>query len=212
MLEPHARDTVQAVRAVLEGHDLLLPTSTPDILVVVLPEESRDDPTFRTELPNLRHEAQGTISGAYRLLEGRIAAGEFILAVALKKSLRSDRLYQPLYEANVMQLLLEGKLGAPRVDFEVHTLESAGTGAQDTYRAVSLAAVATGHAQPHRAIRELHHPTSPDALARRFLTFLDKRMALVGADALAANNKEAVFEALDAGEEPADLPAAAEQN
>src|SRR5262249_55940552 len=112
MLEPDARDAVQAVRAALANHELLLPTSTPDILVVVLPEEYRDDPAFRTELPNLRHDAQGRISGAYRLLEGRIAAGEFLLALALKKSLRSDRLYQPLYEANVMQLLLEGKLGA----------------------------------------------------------------------------------------------------
>jgi hypothetical protein len=196
MLEPGARDAVQAVRAQLEAHDLLLPTSTPDILIVVLPEEYRNDPTFRTELPNLQHDAQGTIGGAYRLLEGRIAAGEFILAIALKKSLRSDRLYQPLYEANVMQLLLEGKLGAPRVDFEVHTLESAGTGAQDTYRAVSLAAVATDHAQPHRAIRELHHPSSPDALVRRFLTFLDTRMALVGAEGADAAEAE-VFEALD---------------
>lgn len=197
MLEPGARDAVQAVRDQLEAHDLLLPTSTPDILIVVLPEEYRDDPTFRTELPNLRHQSQGTIGGAYRLLEGRIAAGEFILAIALKKSLRSDRLYQPLYEANVMQLLLEGKLGAPRVDFEVHTLESAGTGAQDTYRAVSLAAVAADHAQPHRAIRELHHPTSPDALVRRFLSFLDTRITLVGDDAGAEADEEAVFEALD---------------
>jgi hypothetical protein len=197
MLEPGARDAVQAVRTALEEHDLLLPTSTPDILVVVLPEECRSDPIFRTELENLRHDAQSTISTAYRLLEGRIAAGEFLLAIALKKSLRSDRLYQPLYEANVMQLLLEGKLGAPRVDFEVHTLESAGTAARDTYRAVTLAAVATDHAQPHRAIRELHHPTSPDALVRRFLAFLDARMALVGEGQATEAVEQEVFEALD---------------
>lgn len=200
MLEPGARDAVQEVRAQLEAHDLLLPTSTPDILIVVLPEEYRDDPTFRTELPNLRHEAQGIIGGAYALLEGRIAAGEFILAIALKKSLRSDRLYQPLYEANVMQLLLEGKLGAPRVDFEVHTLESAGTGALNTYRAVSLAAVAADHAQPHRAIRELHHPTAPDALVRRFLSFLDARMSLVGVS-VPEEQEEAVFDALDSADD-----------
>jgi len=50
-----------------------------------------------------------------------------LLAVAFKKSLRSDRLYQPLYEANIMQLLLEGQLDAPRVEFEVHTLQHLGT-------------------------------------------------------------------------------------
>lgn len=51
-----------------------------------------------------------------------------------------------------------GKLGAPQVDFEVHTLESAGTAAVDTYRAASLAAVATGHSNPHRAVRDLYEP------------------------------------------------------
>jgi Cfr10I/Bse634I restriction endonuclease len=71
----------------------------------------------------------------HQWLEGKVEAGEIILTIALKKSLRSDRLYQPLYEANIMQLLLEGKLGAPQVDFEVHTLESAGKAARDTYRA-----------------------------------------------------------------------------
>jgi len=71
-----------------------------------------------------------------------------VLAIALKKSLRSDRLYQPLYEANIMQLLLEGRLGAPQVDFEVHTLQSAGTAAVETYKSASLAAVAT---ERHRA-------------------------------------------------------------
>jgi hypothetical protein len=75
--------------------------------------------------------------------------------------------------------LLEGKLGAPQVDFEVHTLESAGTGAVDTYRAASLAAVATGHSNPHRAVRDLYEPANADELIRRFLDFLGQRTAQI---------------------------------
>src|SRR5439155_8222441 len=117
----------------------------------------------------------------YKLLEGRVKAGEIILAIALKKSLRSDRHYQPLYEANIMQLLLEGELGAPQVDFEVHTLESAGTRAVDTYRAASLAAVARRNdpdpPNPHRAVRDLYEPPNAEELVKRFFEFLGKRMA-----------------------------------
>ncbi len=177
LLTPNTADVIEAVRADLARHDLLLPTSTPDIIVTVLPPECRLSPDFSSDVPNIGHQSQKVLKLAHKQLEGRVAAGEIILAIALKKSLRSDRLYQPLYEANIMQLLLEGKLDAPRVDFEVHTLESAGTAALDTYRAASLAAVATGKAIPHRAIRDLYEPSSADELVRRFLGFLDERTA-----------------------------------
>ena len=179
LLTPEAAGWIDAVRAELARHDLLLPTSTPDIIVTVLPPECRLAPEFSTNVENLGHKAQKLLSRAHLQLEGRVKAGEIILAIALKKSLRSDRLYQPLYEANIMQLLLESKLDAPRVDFEVHTLESAGTAARDTYRAASLAAVATGHASPHRAIRDLYEPPNADELVRRFLEFLNERTARI---------------------------------
>jgi hypothetical protein len=181
LLTPDAAGVIEGTRAELAQHDLLLPTSTPDIIVAVLPEDVRDDDEFKTELPDLGHASQLVLRLAHRKLEGRVEAAEIILAIALKKSLRSDRLYQPLYEANIMQLLLEGKLGAPQVDFEVHTLESAGTGARDTYRAASLGAVATGHANPHRAVRDLYEPSNADEVVRRFYDFLNHRMALVSA-------------------------------
>ena len=175
LLRPEAAAAIDGLRAELARHELLLPTSTPDIVVTVLPPECRPAPGFSTDVENLGHREQKRLRRAHRELEGRIRPGEIILAIALKKSLRSDRLYQPLYEANIMQLLLESKLGAPRVDFEVHTLESAGTAARDTYRAASLAAVATGGVSPHRAIRDLYEPANADELVRRFYTFLCER-------------------------------------
>src|SRR5439155_10442935 len=122
------------------------------------PAACRGDEVFSSELGSPNHEGQQLLGRAYRSFEGRVEPGEILLAIALKKSLRSDRLYQPLYEANIMQLLLEGRLGAPQVDFEVHTLQSAGTRAVETYRAASLGSVATRHAQPHRAVRALYEP------------------------------------------------------
>lgn len=185
LLTPEASADIGSVRADLSVHDLLLPTSTPDLIVVALPESCREDEAFATRCTDLGHGEQRRMRDLYKTLEGKVAAREIILAIALKKSLRSDRLYQPLYEANIMQLLLEGELDAPQVDFEVHTLESAGTRAVDTYRAASLAAVARrGEAsppRPHRAVRDLYEPVHAEDLVKRFFEFLAVRTGQISA-------------------------------
>jgi hypothetical protein len=194
LLVPEAQQSIDDIRTTLGArHGLALPTSTPDIAVVVLPDAERTHPRWRRELPNLTTPEQAVLRSAYVKLEGRIEPGELIFALAVKRSLRSDRLYQPLYEANVMQLLLEGFLGAPRVEFEVQTLSLEGTAAEDIYRAASLYAVAIeqqslapgARVDPdavsamHRAVRDLYIPTSARHLAQRLLDFLGTRMAIV---------------------------------
>lgn len=174
LLVPEAVSKIAALRGELSNSQLLLPTSTPDLAIVTLPESAQHDQVWRTELPNLSRKSQDVLSSAHRSLEGLIEPGGIILAVAFKKSLRSDRLYQPLYEANIMQLLLEGHLGAPRVEFEVHTLEFLGTNAIKTYSAASLFSVLTQDADRHRAVRELYVPTNARELASRVLDFLDQ--------------------------------------
>lgn len=178
LLNGAAKRAIADVRDSLQRQgDLTIPTSTPDIAVVVLPDDAaREDPTWRTPLENLRHAQQVTLAHAYAGLAGRIEPGELILAIAAKRSLRSDRLYQPLYEANVMQLLLEHFLGAPRVDFEVHTLDLSGTSAIDIYSAATIYAVATESPSIHRSVRELYVPTTPIPFVQRFLDFLSERM------------------------------------
>jgi hypothetical protein len=177
LLVPEAQEKIARIRAKLAERDLAMPTSTPDIAIVVLPDEARDDETWRTALGNLSRSAQQVVTGANRRVEQRIEPGEIILAMALKSSLRSDRLYQPLYEANVMQFLLEGHLGAPRVEFEVHALTTKGTGAERVYQAAALHSAGTDKA--HRAVRELYEPANGTQIVQRFLQFLNLRMALV---------------------------------
>lgn len=194
LLVPTAQQAINDIRSILsQRHGLGLPTSTPDIAVVVLPESEREDPVWCRELPNLAIPEQELLRDAHLRLAGRIEPGELIFALAVKKSLRSDRLYQPLYEANLMQLLLEGFLGAPRVEFEVQTLSVEGTAAEDIYLAASLYAVAIEHLSltpaseidpdavtaMHRAVRDLYIPTTARNLAMRLLDFLDNRLSWV---------------------------------
>ena len=180
LLNAKARQGIEKVRAPLKAKGLTIPTSTPDIAVVILPDDqAQADIRWRTPLGNLQLPQQSRLSGAYAELAGRIEPDELILAIAAKRSLRSDRLYQPLYESNIMQLLLEHFLRAPRVDFEVHTLSVEGTAAVDIYAAASIYAVATGSPNVHASVRELYIPTTPAPFITRFLTFLNQRMASV---------------------------------
>jgi hypothetical protein len=179
LLVPEAQAEIAAIRKQLSAGGMGLPTSTPDLAIVVLPAEYREDEGWRKELSNLHRDNQIVLENAHKLLAGRVEPAEIVLAVAFKVSLRSDRLYQPLYEANIMQLLLEGRLGAPRVEFEVHTLDRFGTDALNTYTAASLFGVATARTDVHRAVRELYEPDSASDLVRRVLGFLNERMALV---------------------------------
>jgi hypothetical protein len=178
LVEP-AQEKITEVRDLLAERGMGLPTSTPDLAVVALPAEYRTDPQWRRELPGLDKDNQDVLRDAHKLLAGRIEPGEILLAIAFKVSLRSDRLYQPLYEANIMQLLLEGLLGAPRVEFEVDTLDRSGTDAVKTYTAASLFGVAAGRSDLHRAVRELYEPPSATDLVKRLFGFLGDRMALV---------------------------------
>jgi hypothetical protein len=179
LLVPSAQAEIAEIRAGLSEKGMGLPTSTPDLAVVALPAEYQDDALWRTELANLKRVNQSVLSDAHQRLAGRVEPGEILLAIAFKVSLRSDRLYQPLYEANIMQLLLEGSLGAPRVEFEVHTLDRTGTDAINTYTAASLFGVAAGREDVHRAVRELYEPANATDLAKRLLGFLGERMTLV---------------------------------
>jgi hypothetical protein len=110
LVEP-AQEKIAELRDLLAQRGMGLPTSTPDLAVVALPAEYRDDVAWRTELPGLSRDNQTVLSDAHKLLAGKVEPEQILLAVAFKVSLRSDRLYQPLYEANIMQLLLEGMLG-----------------------------------------------------------------------------------------------------
>jgi hypothetical protein len=181
LLIPSARQEIAEIREQLDQHGMGLPTSTPDFAVVALPAAFRGEHPWRKELPNLKRENQELLARAHRLMAGRVEPGEILLAIAFKRSLRSDRLYQPLYEANIMQLLLEGRLGAPRVEFEVHTLDRSGTDAINTYTAASLFGVATKQPDVHRAVRELYEPPNAAELVKRLLSFLNERMAMVPA-------------------------------
>lgn len=175
LLTPDAAAAVADVRAKLAVTGTNLPTSTPDLVIVRLGGMAEVlGPADLAELSNLDALSQRQLYSVHARFEGQVEPSDLLAAIAIKKSLRSDRLYQPLYEANVMHLLLNGYLDvAHHLRFEVHTLDSEGTRAIDTYRAAAFADVASDPTTAKRAVDELYSPDDAGALTRHAFALVE---------------------------------------
>lgn len=190
----------------LHHHDVDLPSSSPDMLIVRVPLRLAASLPYAPESP-LRGEALaaqvltdiegdegqpdeggsdaaelGDPSGSPPLLQttracsGRLAPDDLLLGIASKSSLRSDRQYQPIMEAMILQMLVEGVLGARRLDFDVFAGDVEGADAESAYRAVSLHSLLSPAFKPvHRAVRELYLVGSADEVQTRIHSYLDDR-------------------------------------
>ena len=67
-------------------------------------------------------------------LEGR----HFLFAIAVKTSTRSDRLYQALFEANVLKYILGYVLRGPAIRFHAHLETFANADVVGRYKAASM--------------------------------------------------------------------------
>jgi hypothetical protein len=73
--------------------------STPDIVILRIRDESLQS-DFLTPINSLSIINQDILSSAKKKLEGRLEPEDVLLAAGLKTSIRSDRMYQLLFEAN----------------------------------------------------------------------------------------------------------------
>jgi hypothetical protein len=80
-------------------------------------------------------------------LEGR----HFLFAIAVKTSTRSDRLYQALFEANVLKYILGYILRGPAIRFHAHLETFAGADVVGRYKAASMTSLLAG-GTPTKAI------------------------------------------------------------
>src|ERR1044072_111106 len=165
-----ARAQIAALEATLEAQGTQLKLSAPDIVGVRLPEGVNVS-TFSTPIENLSVENISRIETSFRLLEGRISAADFLFALAIKRTMRSDRLYQPLYEANVLKYLIHGLLGQPGFRFYAHALSIEGADVTGHYRAASLYSL-IGKKKPERAVDKLIASNSPTEVAQLLLNEL----------------------------------------
>lgn len=135
--------------------------SSPDLVAVRIPEPMPDAfAPFMQPLHGLDSASRVLLEQAHRRIEGYVHASGLLLAIAIKRSTRSDRLYQPLFEANVLKYLVRRVLRGSAFRFHVHMETFDGADVIGHYQAASLVSLIEGGA-PTKAVDKLVKVTSP---------------------------------------------------
>ncbi len=169
LLNPHARAEYEAFANALQQREMELKLSTPDILGVRMPDPMPDGfAVFMQPLPNLTFASQEIIETAWQGIQGMLEGRHFLFAIAVKTSARSDRLYQALFEANVLKYILGYVLRGPAIRFQAHMESFQGADVVGRYRAASMTSLLAG-GTPMKAIDDTHRALSPRDVAQRIL-------------------------------------------
>lgn len=176
LFRPDVRNSLLATQSALELRGLTLNMSSPDVVGIrLLPELDVDLTAFSEEIPNFQHANRGRLENAYRSLEGKLDGRSFLFAIAVKRTIRSDRLYQPLFEANVLKYLIGDVLGGAAFKFYVVLGSSDGADVQRHYTSAALPSLVRG-GQPTLAIDKYFVSTasrvSTQAILDDFVSFI----------------------------------------
>ena len=146
--------------------------SSPDLVGIRLPDPVPAELwPFLKRLPDLRKTNRELLEDSYKLLEGRIEGHGFLFAAAVKKSVRSDRLYQPLFEANVLKYIVQEVLRGAAFRFNVLVMDMEGAAVEKHYSAASLVSLLRG-GNFERAIDKLIQLETPARMLQDILSEL----------------------------------------
>ena len=172
LLTPEARATYQAFQQALAADGMQLKLSSPDIVGLRIPHPAPDGyDQFLSSLPDLSPANLTKLQSAHLAIEGTIEGRDFLFAIAVKTSTRSDRLYQPLFEANVLKFIIGQVLRGSALRFHVHMEDFEGADVAGAYTAASLYSLMRGGTFA-RAVDHLYKAEGPRATAQTILETL----------------------------------------
>ena len=169
LFKPEIRAAIQAHESALRLRGMELGLSSPDIVGVRLPYPLPPSlQLFMSPVGDLGAQNLDLLEGAHRLLEDKIDATGFLMAIAVKRTTRSDRLYQPLFESNVLRYLIEFVLRGAAFRFYAHLGSFDGADVAGRYRAASLISLIRG-GTPGPAVDSLYLAERPRESAQSVL-------------------------------------------
>jgi hypothetical protein len=152
LFKPEIRNSILAHESALRLRGMELGLSAPDIVGVRIPDPITDAyRPFLTPLANLGDTSRYLLEDVHRAIEGTLDGFSFLFAIAVKRTTRSDRLYQPLFESNVLKYLIGVVLRGAAFRFYVHMASFAGADVEQHYKAASLVSLLRG-GEPQRAV------------------------------------------------------------
>lgn len=169
LFKPEIRSNIHAFEHALKLRGMELGLSSPDIVGVRLPHPlPAAMERFLEPIDNLDANNLLFLEEAYKLLENTIDGSGFLLAVAVKRTTRSDRLYQPLFEANILKFLIENVLRGAAFRFYAHLNSFKGSDVVGHYKAAALISLIRG-GTPTKAVDELYLAERPRDSAQKIL-------------------------------------------
>jgi hypothetical protein len=172
LFKPEIRAGIQAHENALKLRGMELGLSSPDIVGVRLPYPLPPGLSpFLSPVANLSAANLTLLEGGHRLLENSIEATGFLLAIAVKRTTRSDRLYQALFEANVLKYLIEYVLRGAAFRFYAHLNSFEGADVVGRYNAASLVSLIRS-GTPAKAVDSLYLAVGPRDSAQSVLNDL----------------------------------------
>lgn len=172
LFRKEARESILAHESALRLANMELGLSAPDIVGVRMPHPCPAEfEKFLTPLPNLSNQSRHIIEQGYKSIEGRLDGKSFLFAIAMKRSIRSDRLYQPLFEANVLKYLISEVLRGSALRFFAHFGSIEGANAELHYRAATIVSLMRG-GKFERAVDKLYVAGAPRDTAQEILNHL----------------------------------------
>lgn len=169
LLNEKSRAEYKAFAKALLMRDMELRLSTPDILGLRIPDPIPDGfKPFMAPLSDLGYINQNVLDTAWQNIQGTLEGRHFLFAIAVKTSTRSDRLYQALFEANVLKYILGYVLRGPAIRFHAHLETFAGADVAGRYKAASMTSLLAG-GTPSKAIDETYLALSPRDTAQHIL-------------------------------------------
>lgn len=142
--------------------------STPDVICV---DTSKFSPSinsyFDETIFDLSSKSQSHLVNARTKIEGLVSPSNIIFAAGIKTSIRSDRMYQFLYEANSWKFLWARAFQIDPSQYFVLTSEIFGADPTKLY-SVDFSSVTEGFDNARKAIDGVFHLDTPEALVDWF--------------------------------------------
>lgn len=169
LFKPEVRKEILAFEASMKGRGMELGLSSPDIVGVRLPFPLPADlQVFSQPINSFNPVSLLHLEKGYQRLEGLLDGRSFLFAIAVKRTTRSDRLYQPLFEANILKFIIEVVLRGAAFKFFVHMGSLEGANVEKHYKAASLISLMRG-GEPDKAVNEMYHAVNPRDTAQSVL-------------------------------------------
>lgn len=164
LFEPEVRTLYLEIMDQLEEQNTNLSLSTPDAIVFRtkgLPDE--EQAYFEERMSHMDADEVARLETSRDRVEGHLLPSDIISAIGIKTSIRSDRLYQLIFEANAWGTIFRTLFGAEECKYYVMTTQSYGANEQKVNNAVWLPSIeiSGGKVRADPAIEEVSKMTSP---------------------------------------------------